>query len=74
MANCVVEGGKVRSLTQMARLKDESKGDNITTEVLSNETSTYALMGNLFVSEGKPGKVGASSLLLNDPGSLLVVM
>jgi len=57
VANLVVENDRVNSLTQIAKLKDESKGDEMEALTLPDSESTYALMGNLYVSEGKPGKV-----------------
>lgn len=59
IANCVVQDGKLHSLTQVAKLKNESMGDDMISETLPDAQSTFALMGNLFVSEGKPGKVSS---------------
>lgn len=57
VANLVVTDSQVQSLSQIAKLKDESRGNEMVAETLPNSETTFALMGNLFVSEGKPGKV-----------------
>uniref|UniRef100_A0A1B6KUZ4 DUF1907 domain-containing protein n=1 Tax=Graphocephala atropunctata TaxID=36148 RepID=A0A1B6KUZ4_9HEMI len=57
VANLVVKDGQVSSMSQIAKLKDESKGNEFVTETLQDSVSTFALLANLFVSEGKPGKV-----------------
>ncbi|XP_046681211.1 ester hydrolase C11orf54 homolog isoform X2 [Homalodisca vitripennis] len=57
VANLVVKDGEVRQLSQIAKLKDESKGNEFVTETLQDSVTSFALLANLFVSEGKPGKV-----------------
>ncbi|KAG8335029.1 hypothetical protein J6590_077969 [Homalodisca vitripennis] len=56
VANLVVKDGEVRQLSQIAKLKDESKGNEFVTETLQDSVTSFALLANLFVSEGKPGK------------------
>lgn len=59
----IVNDGQVQSLSQLAKLKDESKGNEMIAETIPDSVSTFTLMGNLFVSEGKPGKVSLSEFL-----------
>lgn len=61
VANLVVKSGQVQNQSQIAKLKDESKGNEMVAETLPDSVSTFTLMGNLFVSEGKPGKVRSNT-------------
>jgi len=58
IANVVVKDNQLSiQKTQIAKLKDESKGNEFVAEKLPDSESTYALMGNLFVSKGETGQV-----------------
>ncbi|KAK9881792.1 hypothetical protein WA026_017308 [Henosepilachna vigintioctopunctata] len=54
--NLVIENGNVQQQTRIAKV-DQQRNETCKQEVLPNSESRIALLGNLFLSEGKPGKV-----------------
>lgn len=55
MANLAIDGDKIDNQSRMAKVNP--KDDGCVLQVLPNDETRHALLGNLFCSEGKPGKV-----------------
>nr|BAN20564.1 conserved hypothetical protein [Riptortus pedestris] len=56
VANVYIDGNNVKSLTHIAKLKDDGT-NNIEVSVLPNTETRFALLANLFFSEGVQSKV-----------------
>lgn len=55
MANLAIDGDKIDNQSRMAKVNTKDSGCIL--QILPNDETRHALLGNLFCSEGKPGKV-----------------